>query len=112
MLRAAVLLSFLRRLQRFSTSGHPEALLACYAAAWPLARPDLHRLADDSFLLNKAVPLLDLDNLYDRPLATLVVLHGASDSVRTCLGKGVLPLGCEITQWRKMASPDISPAGR
>ena len=33
MLRAAVLLSFLRRLQRFSTSGHPEALLACYAAA-------------------------------------------------------------------------------
>jgi len=33
MLRAAVLLSFLRRLQRFSTSGHPEALVACYAAA-------------------------------------------------------------------------------
>jgi hypothetical protein len=32
-LRAAVLLSFLRRLQRFSTSSHPEALVACYAAA-------------------------------------------------------------------------------
>jgi hypothetical protein len=33
MLRAAVLLSFLRRLQRFSTSSHPEALVACYAVA-------------------------------------------------------------------------------
>jgi hypothetical protein len=30
---AAVLLSFLRRLQRFSTSGCPEALVACYTAA-------------------------------------------------------------------------------
>jgi hypothetical protein len=49
MLRAAVLLSFLRRLQRFSTSSHPEALVACYAAAWPLPQPDSHRLADDSF---------------------------------------------------------------
>jgi len=49
MLRAAVFLSFLRRLQRFSTSGHPEVLVACYAAAWPLPRPDFHRLADDSF---------------------------------------------------------------
>ena len=28
MLRAAVLLSFLRRIQRFSTSSHPEARLA------------------------------------------------------------------------------------
>ena len=33
MLRAAVLLSFPRRLQRFSTIGHPIALVACYAAA-------------------------------------------------------------------------------
>ena len=33
MLRAAILLPFLRRLQRFSTIGHPEALVACYAAA-------------------------------------------------------------------------------
>jgi len=33
MLRAAVLLSFLRRLQRFSTTGHPRARVACYAAA-------------------------------------------------------------------------------
>ncbi len=32
-IRAAVLLSFLTRLQRFSTSSHPEALVACYAAA-------------------------------------------------------------------------------
>jgi len=31
--RAAVLHSFLRRWQRFSTSGHPKALVACYAAA-------------------------------------------------------------------------------
>jgi hypothetical protein len=44
MLRAAALRSFLRRIQRFSTSGRPEAL-----AAWPLPRPDFHRLADDSF---------------------------------------------------------------
>ena len=29
MLQAAVLLSFLRRIQRFSTSGRPEALVAC-----------------------------------------------------------------------------------
>jgi|GEM_PF-6041896 len=49
MLRAAVLLSFLRRLQRFSTSGHPEALVACYAASWQLPRLDFHQLADDSF---------------------------------------------------------------
>ncbi len=33
MLRAAVLLSFLRRLQHFSISNHPEAPVACYAAA-------------------------------------------------------------------------------
>jgi hypothetical protein len=32
MLRAAALCSFLRRLQRFSTSGRPETLAACYAA--------------------------------------------------------------------------------
>ena len=32
-LRAAVLLSLLRRIQRFSTSSHPETLVACYAAA-------------------------------------------------------------------------------
>ncbi len=31
--RTEVLHSLLRRLQRFSTSGHPEALVACYAAA-------------------------------------------------------------------------------
>jgi hypothetical protein len=49
MLRAAVLLSFLRRLQRFSTISHPIALVACYVAPWQLPRPDLHRLADDSF---------------------------------------------------------------
>jgi len=49
MLRAAVLLSFLRRIQRFSTSGHPEALVACYAASWQLPRLDFHQLADDSF---------------------------------------------------------------
>jgi len=55
-MRAAVLLSFLRRLQRFSTIGHPKALVAClalsaaegYVAPWSLPRPDLHRLADDS----------------------------------------------------------------
>ncbi len=34
--------------------------------------------------------LPDLDLLYYRPLAALVVLHGASDGVRTCLRKRVL----------------------
>ncbi|MGD9092865.1 MAG: hypothetical protein PVF74_08445 [Anaerolineales bacterium] len=33
MLRAAVLLSLLRRLHRFSTTSHPAALDACYLAA-------------------------------------------------------------------------------
>ena len=46
MLRAAVLLLFLRGLHRFSTSGYPNALDACYVASWQLPRPDLHRLAD------------------------------------------------------------------
>jgi hypothetical protein len=49
MLRAAVLLLFLRGLHRFSTSGRPNALDACYVAPWRLPRPDLHRLADDDF---------------------------------------------------------------
>ncbi len=48
MLRAVDLLPFLRGIRRFSTLGHPNALDACYVAAWPLPRPDLHRLADDS----------------------------------------------------------------
>jgi len=34
--------------------------------------------------------LPDLDNLCHRPLAALVVWYGASDAVRTCLGKSVL----------------------
>jgi len=46
MLRAAVLLLFLRGLHRFNTSGHPDALDACYVAPWRLPRPDLHRLAE------------------------------------------------------------------
>ncbi len=33
MLRAVASLSLLRRLQRFSTPGHPDALVACYLAA-------------------------------------------------------------------------------
>ena len=49
MLRAAVLLSFLRRILRFSTTGHPGALGACYVASWQLPRLDSHQLADDSF---------------------------------------------------------------
>ncbi len=49
MLRAAVLLLFLRGLHRFSTSGYPDAPDACYVAPWRLPRPDLHRLADDNF---------------------------------------------------------------
>ena len=49
MLRAAVLLSFLRRVLRFSTTGRPGALGACYVASWQLPRLDSHQLADDSF---------------------------------------------------------------
>ena len=49
MLRAAVLLPFLRGIRRFSTSSHPHALDACYVASWQLPRPDSHRLADHGF---------------------------------------------------------------
>ena len=70
-------------------------------------------LAEILFVGSKGmIHLVDLDNLYRRPLAALVVLHVASDGVRACFGKRVLPLGCEIRQWHKMASPGISPAGR
>jgi hypothetical protein len=53
MLRAAVLLSFLRRILRFSTTGHPEALgaccvTACLQAGWQLPRLVSHQFADDS----------------------------------------------------------------
>jgi hypothetical protein len=48
MLRAAVLLSLLGRILRFSTTGHPGALGACYVASWQLPRLDSHQLADDS----------------------------------------------------------------
>jgi len=37
MLRVAVLLSFLRKVLRFRTTGHPGALGACYVAACLLA---------------------------------------------------------------------------
>ena len=45
MLRAAVLLSFLRRILRFSATGHPEALGAWYVASWQLPRLDFNRIA-------------------------------------------------------------------
>jgi len=48
MLWAVDWLPFLRGVRRFSTPSHPDALDACYVAAWPLPRPDSHRLADDS----------------------------------------------------------------
>ena len=50
MLRAVALLSLLRRLQRFSTPGHPDALVACYLAACSLAGLDFHQRADDDFV--------------------------------------------------------------
>jgi hypothetical protein len=34
---------------RFSRTGHPEALVACYVASWQLPRLDFRQLADDSF---------------------------------------------------------------
>jgi hypothetical protein len=36
MLQAAVFLSFLRKILRFSTTSRPEALGTCYAASWQL----------------------------------------------------------------------------
>ena len=48
MLRAAGLRLLLGGIQRFSTIGHPKALVACYVASWQLPRPDFHRLAVDS----------------------------------------------------------------
>ena len=50
MLRAAVLLSFLRRVLRFSTTGHPRALGACYVASWQLPRLDFHQRVDDKLI--------------------------------------------------------------
>jgi hypothetical protein len=61
MLRAAVLLSFLRRILRFSTTGHPGALGACYVASWQLPRLDFHQLADDS-LSGHTKPTVRLGN--------------------------------------------------
>jgi len=49
MLRAVVLLSLLRRLQRFGTLGHPGAPVACYLAACSLPGLDFHQQADDDF---------------------------------------------------------------
>ncbi len=49
MLWAVVSLPFRRGIQRFSTTGHPVALDACYVASCQLPRLDLHRLADDDF---------------------------------------------------------------
>ena len=69
MLRAAVLLSFLRRLQRFSIIGHPKALVACYVAPWWLPRPDLHRLADDSLSGHTSVLLGPFHHIEYIPVA-------------------------------------------
>ncbi len=44
MVRTAGLLSFPRRLPRFTTPSHPSAVAACYVALWRLPRPDFHRL--------------------------------------------------------------------
>ena len=61
MLRAAVLLPFLRGIQRFNTVSRPTALVACYVAPWQLPRLDFtctalrsvqcrcHQQVDDSF---------------------------------------------------------------
>jgi len=49
MLRAAVLLPFLRELQRFDTISHPTASVACYPASWHLPELDFHQWADDDF---------------------------------------------------------------
>jgi len=38
-----------------STPSHPEALVACYVAAWPLPRLVSHQLAVDSFRTHHAV---------------------------------------------------------
>ena len=46
-LRAAGLRLLIGGIQRFSTIGHPKALVACYVASWQLRPPDFHRLAVD-----------------------------------------------------------------
>ena len=43
------------RILRFSTSGRPEALGACYVAAWPLPRLGSHQLAAGSFRTHHAL---------------------------------------------------------
>jgi len=49
MLRAAVLLPFLRGIRRFSIPAHAGTLDACYMTSWQLSRSDLHRQVDDDF---------------------------------------------------------------
>ncbi len=96
MLRAAVLLSFLRRLQRFSTISHPIALVACYAAPWQLPRPDLHRLADDSFRTHQR---------FVRPSSTL---PPRSASYLPVMWKFII----SIDEWNQFArSLSIRPVG-
>ena len=55
MLRAAVSLSLLRRILRFSTTGRPGALGACHMASWQLPRLDFHQRADDTFRAHQRV---------------------------------------------------------
>ena len=49
MVRTAGLLSLPRRILRFTTTGRPGAVAACYVALWRLPRPDFHRLVIRAF---------------------------------------------------------------
>jgi hypothetical protein len=78
MLRAAVLLSFLRRILRFSTTGHPGALGACYVASWQLPRLDSHQLADDS-LQGTPSSVSPPSSTFLEPLSSIVILYPSSE---------------------------------
>ena len=75
MLRAAVLHPFLRGIQRFSPASHPAALVACCVTPWQLPRPDLHRLADDSFRTHQPVVRLCRLPFYEPMGKHLASLH-------------------------------------
>jgi len=79
MLRAVVSLLFLRGLHRFSTSGCPDALDACYVASWQLPRPDLHRLVDDDFAghTNELLGMIGFSPLSESPGNPLITASSA-----------------------------------
>jgi hypothetical protein len=93
----AALRSFPSRTLRFSTSGHPEALRACYMASWQLPRPDSHRLPSTSTHPGQAAASLHREHR--------VPAHpnSANDRRISCNSLSVMPLNsaawftCDLT---------------